>query len=167
MPRSVIWECVRCAPKALILCQISSNLARKHLKTYGPARFVPLPPGPAPASQANVNQRVIPPPAIVPEQPIFADHDVYGFGADALADYGPGNVADEENREDPPDAANNNAPALPSDTAYTTIEIPDGPCPNEDIDPQDVGSVLPPAFRDQEPSHIRMAYLQAVINNVY
>ena len=144
MPRSVICECVQCAPKALILRQISSNLARKHLKTYGPALFVPLPPGPVP--QANANQGVIPPPAIIPEQPIFADHDAYGFGADVLADYG--DVADEEDREDPPDAANNNAPVLPSDTAYATIEIPDGPCPNEDIDPKDIGSVLPPAFRD-------------------
>jgi hypothetical protein len=163
MARTVICECVRCARKPLVLRQISSNLARKHLKTYGPAHVVLVPPGPAP--QANANQGVIPPPAIIPEPPIFDDHEAYEFGADALADYG--GVADEEDHEELPEAGNNNAPVLPSDTAYTTIEIPDGPCPNEDIDLQDIGSVLPPAFRDREPSHIRMAYLQAVINNVY
>jgi hypothetical protein len=50
---------------------------------------------------------------------------------------------------------------------YTAIEMPDGPMPSADLAPEDAGALVPRVFRDRELSPVRMAYLQAVINNVY
>lgn len=58
--------------------------------------------------------------------------------------------------------------AVLSDAWYMEVELPDDPlaasCPASN--PGDACSLIPPAYDQNEPSCIRIAYLQAVYNNV-
>jgi hypothetical protein len=45
--------------------------------------------------------------------------------------------------------------------------MPDGPDAEHDVDPADIGPIVPPAYSEPELSCVRIAYLQAVMNNVF
>jgi hypothetical protein len=78
---SVLCSCLRCSTKPLLLRQISPNLARKHLKTYGTAPLGPplhtrsasVRPGPS-----NAQRRYILPNSALPE-PSGSAGDTTGF----------------------------------------------------------------------------------------
>lgn len=174
MVRNVVCECARCATKDPIFRQVSTDLARKHLKKHGPAPFFAAGGDRAPGIIGLVRtgaptaaNGILAQPGTVPTAPPVIHHDDPepfdpGFD-DVEANWDYNREPIEEQRV----VLDNNAPAPPPDTLYRIVEITNDLCPYLDIDPKDAGAVLPPAIRDREPSHIRMAYLQAVINNVY
>ncbi|KAM6493648.1 hypothetical protein JOM56_010009 [Amanita muscaria] len=59
-------------------------------------------------------------------------------------------------------------PTRPSDTLYKEVDVANGPLANFMVtnSPGDACSLVPPAYARREPSCIRIAYLQAVYNNV-
>jgi hypothetical protein len=63
-------------------------------------------------------------------------------------------------------APQENRRAIPSDTVYTTVEVPGFPRDDPPDHPEDDRTMVPPAYRDNEPSWVCIVYLQAVLNNV-
>ena len=175
MPANALCSCLRCSTKPLLLRQISPNLARKHLKAYGPA---PLPPPlrsasarpGLPSGSRNPQRRDLSRNSALPE-PSGSSGDTTGFEDQYIGAFSQSYENLHQIIQDPetsgPRIHREYHAVLPSDTVYRTVQIPahSEPCSDEDLD--DIGTVLPPAFRDKEPSHVRIAYLQAVISNVY
>ena len=152
-------SCLKCSTKPLLFHQISPDLARKHLKKYGPAPLAPLP-----ARGASVRPRI----------PSGLETLQRGDLSEAAAVPGPSrDTASLENQQiddflDPgdnfgnvnQDYENNNPqicpgafgcePVLPSDTVYTRVELLAGPDLSED-DEDEIETILLPCFCDKEP----------------
>ena len=165
--------CGRCAHLAPATRIVSRDLARKHLKRYGPAALHPQPIGNEPEARAvqhpaegHISEYLLH--FLCPEyERSFTDdidHD--------LDDFHDGGQWDDVQQHDEiqpivdAPAARDNGRVTPSDTTYTTVEVPGLPRDDLPVHPEDDRPLFPPAYRDNEPSWVRIAYLQAVLNNV-
>ncbi|KAF8968598.1 hypothetical protein BDZ97DRAFT_1916032 [Flammula alnicola] len=143
-------NCFKCYNLEPLLKRISRTSARKHLTKNGPAPLV-IPPQ---------NHAIAQPPALGPLELERNAQDVYmGY-----QDFG----VDEPGLEDPPnDVPFPPLPVQPADTTWTHATMPNEVDTDLEADRQSAVPILPPAYRDEEPSCVRIAYLQAVLNNVF
>ncbi|KAF8968989.1 hypothetical protein BDZ97DRAFT_1915680 [Flammula alnicola] len=143
-------NCLKCYKLEPLLKTISRDSARKHLRKNGPAPLIIAPPNHA-----------------IGQPPALGVFPARGYGHDAHAE----NQAvgeDDPGLEDLPDDVQP-LPLLihPADTTWSHATLSNEVESNLEADRQDATPVLPPAYRDEEPSWIRIAYLQAVLNNVF
>ncbi|KAF5384761.1 hypothetical protein D9615_001059 [Tricholomella constricta] len=173
----------------------SKNLLTKHLKRYGlPTRAVD--PDPKAEEQAPQEPRVRAHQEPAPQEPRVRAHqepahqeggtdhdrlephgdldlDFFGDGDFFENDVGPGfpdddgalgNIDDRSPSPELPHAVPH-VPHVPLDRVWRRVELPDVRIPGSDTDEVDRPPVVPPAFAE-EPC-VRLAYLAAVISNVY
>jgi hypothetical protein len=157
--------CLRCSSKPLVLRQISQDLAKKHLKTYGPAPLLTpdenhgLPSAPRPSSGLHR------PLGNISAQSVGTSRQPNHFEPPNGGDDDFQDQYHEIDKLAPAEISQPPGNALPSDTVYCTMRIPGDPDLVPEDDP-DGPLIVPCAYRDNEPSCIRIAYLQAVYNNV-
>ncbi|KAK0433882.1 hypothetical protein EV421DRAFT_1370191 [Armillaria borealis] len=161
MPADISCECKKCARLPSILRYISRDLARKHLKKHGPALLVPVQTIENDrAASSSVPQRNSSQPSTAP------DDDPDPFDLQEGMDFDdPGHDYDPAEREREPVLR---APVPAPDDRYEEVIMP----PRLDFgrdDPfdDDVSPIVPPAFAHGETTAVRLAYLQAVYNNVF
>jgi hypothetical protein len=165
-PPDTTCICLRCSKKPLVLRQISRDLAKKHLKTYGPAPLhapdenhrVPSAPGPSSGLRRPLGD--------ISGQSVgisgrSGQPDHFDGGEDDFQDVNFGDIDEPA----PVEVVQPPGNVLPSDTVYRAVKMPCGPDLVPEDDP-DGPSIVPRAYRDNEPSCVRIAYLQAVYNNV-
>jgi hypothetical protein len=168
MPANIHCLCLRCSSKPLLLRQVTPDLARKHLKRFGPAPLFPSTNGARSARTSrqsglqtclgNMIQRNR------PSRPLEQDNLELDQGAD---DFGGFELDNDAHAIEYPQDPIANWPIRAPDNVYSHLQMPDGPDPSRDIEPADTASTVPLAYSEQEPSCVRIAYLQAVANNVF
>ena len=173
-PPDTTCICLKCSDKPLLLRQISRDLAQKHLKKFGPAPLrcqigdhaASVVPGPSSGLRRPLGDISTQSPRLgqlrrsreldLVEDPARNNNELEYHDNDF------GGIIDAPVQEN----IQPGEPALPSDTVYHAAELPPGPELACEIDAEDA-SVVPRAYLDNEPSCVRIAYLQAVYNNVY
>ncbi|KAK7447359.1 hypothetical protein VKT23_014069 [Stygiomarasmius scandens] len=147
--------CARCLKLPLPLHKIKNDTAKKHLKRYGPGKL----------SGAQ--------PRVTAVQMALNDGGCDDLGPQDDDDDNDGDdgawqmeMPDELRRDTGLQVRPQQRLFHPADTFYTPVTIPGNVYPPLD-DPDSLEAPLvPPAFADNESSAVRIAYLQAILNNV-
>ncbi|KAK0451882.1 hypothetical protein EV421DRAFT_1069880 [Armillaria borealis] len=171
MPTDISCDCKKCARLPPFLRYISRDLARKHLRKNGPALLVP-----ARAIESDGTASSSAPQSSSNRLPTMPDDDLEPFDLPDSTEFDdPGT----RNEDGPPQLHNgrpafierenvSTTPAPAPDDRYEEVIMP--PCPDygrDDPFDDDVAPIVPPAFTRGEPTAVRLAYLQAVYNNVF
>lgn len=169
MPRIIECSCNHCVGLHHLLRRVSPDLAKKHARKYGLSQPAPPLPHVQPNSAPN-------------EGDFDFDMDFGGMdhgqggsgelgeGRDGMIGMGQNDRNGCDGNEQPPQGEREHLRQQQDppqrvfhDTEFHKIHIPEGPELNID---DDSASGIPPTFRLGEPASVRMAYLQAVYNNV-
>lgn len=170
MALDVYCLCLRCSRKPLLLRKINPKLAKKHLRHYGPGPEATGQAAAPASSSGHPNDGtalgdISNYPSTSPEDYLDSDDRIGLDGREDHMDVDPETNPVFERR---PQATRISAAgldvALPSDTVYREVDFPD----TSDLsqEPDDSATTVPRAYSENEPPCVRIAYLQAVINNV-